>query len=299
MKLPAFLKSAPAVGSWREIDGMKITAAAPLLALALVGCSGEASDTPADASDQVAVAEPSEAASGESKPDCSSLPRPDSKPDNDLIGIDLGMSADDALRISQCSKEGYEVTIEEDRSVTLPDGSHPRGMIELRKPNDRVNIFVMGLPNQETVYGLVREKKFAAGEEPTLEQMRADLVGKYGPLTDIDKFTRNPYKLAQSFTPDGQPIPDNEIGDVRCVFYFGQNNNLGQIFEPCGFTKKIEVKARYGNEALSGGFNIWLGDQNKVFTEARRVVSAVGAMHQQRRDAAVEKAASSDRTPEL
>lgn len=282
-----------------------ITAAASLLALALAGCSsGDSAPTTEDA---VAALE---GGSGETiadagsendaaKPDCSSLPRPDSKSDNDLIGIDLGMSADDALRIGQCSKEGYEVTVEDDTSVTLPDGSHPRGMIELRKPNDRVNIFVMGLPGRETVYGLVREKKFAEGEEPTLDQMRADLVGKYGQMAEINEYANNPYELAQSFTPDGQPIPGNEIGNVRCTFYFGQNNNLGQIFEPCGFTKKIDVKARYGNEKLSGGFSVWIGDQNRVFTEARQVVAAVEAMHQQRRDAAVDKAASSNRTPDL
>jgi hypothetical protein len=230
------------------------------------------------------------------KPDCSSLPRPDAKTDNDLIGIDMGMSADDALRIGQCSKEGYEVAVEDDKSVTLPDGSHGRGMIELRKPNDRVNIFVMGLPGKETVYGLVREKKFAEGEEPTLDQMRADLVGKYGQMVEIN----NPYELAQAFTPSGQPIAGNDLGGGwNCASVFGQNNNLGQLNERCGFTKKISVKARYGNEALSGGFSVWIGDQNKMFTLARQVVAAVGAMHQQRRDAAVEKAASSDRTPDL
>ena len=178
------------------------------------------------------------------KVNCSSLPSPDSKPDNDLIGIDLGMSADDALRIGQCSKEGYEVTVEEDKSVTLPDGSHGRGMIELRKPNDRVNIFVMGLPGQETVYGLVREKKFKAGEEPTLERMRADLVEKYGAMVPTSSVANSPYELAQSFASDGKPIPGNDIGGGwNCASVFGQNNNLGQLNERCGFTKKISVKA--------------------------------------------------------
>ena len=281
------------------------TFTASLLALALAGCSGDAAPATEDAAAAL------EGGSGEAitdaesenetaKPDCSSLPRPDAKPDNDLIEIDLGMSADDALRIGQCSKEGYESTVTEDTSVTLPDGSHPRGMIELRKPNDRVNIFVMGLPGKETVYGLVREKKFAEGEEPTLEKMRADLVGKYGQMAEINEYANNPYELAQSFAPDGQPIAGNDLGGGwNCASVFGQNNNLGQINERCGFTKKISVKARYGNEALSGGFSVWIGDQNRVFTEARRVVAAVEAMHQQRRDAAVDKAASSDRTPDL
>lgn len=241
------------------------------------------------------------------KPDCSSLPRPDAKPDNDLIGIDLGMSFDDAMRIGECSKEGYKVTVEEDQSVTLPDGSHPRGTIDLRNDLDRVTVITVGLPGQEKVVALTRTKKFADGAEPTVEQMRADLNKKYGPLQKVGSgvsasnagMILGDNVLAQTFAPDGQPLPNNKVGDHGCADYFGQNDGLVNLDPRCGFTKKMGVAPKYGNDALAGGFGIWIADQHAFIMEARRIVATVQAMHQQRRSDDAKKAASSDRTPDL
>lgn len=281
----------------------------------LAACSGGTSSEPTT-EDAVAALEGSSRSpaadatsdSEEAKPDCSSLPRPDDKPDNDLIGIDLGMSFDDAMRIGQCNKEGYKVTVEDDKSVTLPDGSHPRGIIDFRKDDlDRVTVVTMGLPGQEKVVALTRTKKFADGAEPTVEQMRADLTQKYGPLQVTGSgvsagkagMILGDNVLAQTFAPDGQPLPGNKVGDHGCANYFGQNDGLVQLDERCGFTKKVGVAPKYGNDALAGGFGIWIANQHALVMEARRVVATVQAMHQQRRNDEAKEAASSDRTPDL
>lgn len=238
------------------------------------------------------------------KPDCSNLPKSDNKPDNDIIGIDIGMSADDVLKLARCTKAEYTVEVIEDNSVTLPDGTHPRGGIEMRNENegDRINVYVVGVPDKERVIGIVREKAFAAGQEPTIEQMRATLTEKYGSVTTGVAFGTQEgsrgNRMAQAFAPDGTPLPGNMVGDWDCTDPFGQNNNLGQMAEACGFTKKVVI-ATAATPGLASRFGVWIGDQHEFFVAARRTVAAIEAMHRQKEEAARQDAAASDRTPDL
>jgi hypothetical protein len=229
--------------------------------------------------------------------DCASAPRPDARADNDIMNIDLGMSADDAIKIAKCNKEGFAVAVETGK---LGDGSTPRSLVKMTNGDDLVNIFLIGVTNQEKVFGLVRVKKFADGEEPTVEQMRASLSQKYGPL--IATWTAGEDDLnerAQAFSSEGQPLPSNELGDTRCAYYFGQNNDLGQLNAACGLTKKISVKPKYGNDALAGGFSVWLGNQNAIVLAAREVLLSVQKAQQQKLASERQKAEASDHLPSL
>lgn len=280
--------------------------AASMLAIALAGCSGgkpTASDQSANMAETAPVASASPASSEPEKPDCSNLPKGDDKPDNDIAGIDMGMNADDALRIAKCNAEGFRVEVKEDDSVTLPDGSHPRGSIVMEKDNDRIDAFLVGVPGQEKVVALMRGKAFPDGEEPTMDQMRADIAQKYNPVSpQVIGTTRYGDTLVLALTPDGQRLPDDKVSD--CTFTFGQTvgvnrNALGQLKEQCGVTKKIELRPKGSNRALVGAFSIWIGDQNGVFKAARATGAAVQAMHAEKRDAEAKKAASESRTPNL
>lgn len=280
----------------------RFTISAAIAALALAGCSATKDDAANTTDAPAEVASDDTESSQEPKQDCANLPRPDDKPDNDIIGIDMGMSADDVLKIARCSKEGYAVQINDDRTVTLPDGSHPRGGIEMKKEDDQgrlkdqVVAFLVGLPGQERVIGLVRQKGFSVGEQPTIEQVRASLIEKYGP---VQKILSIGDQYAQAFAPDGKLLPENMVGGWDCSYHFGKDSNLGKVNESCGFTKKFWISPSTENPALSGGFFVWLGNQNQFFVEARHVVAAVRQMQQQAQEAERQKAESSDRVPDL
>lgn len=270
-------------------------------ALILAGCSAGTGASPDGENQSVAASSDNPLVPKIPILDCIGQARPDDRQDNDIVGIDLGMSADDALKIAKCNKEGFAVNVADDTSVTLPDGSHPRGGITLQKSDDRIDVFLAGLPGKEKVFALMRGKKFPEGAEPTMDQMRADLVKKYAPIApDESTMTPDIDTQVQALTPDGQQISGSQLSS--CTFTFGQNmghNSLGQLHEECGFTKKFQMSAKSGNDALVREFSIWIGNQNEFFVEARRTIAAIQAMEARRREAERQKADSSNRVPEL
>lgn len=290
---------------------MRKSLSAAAVALLLTGCSGgtnagaqTSSNQQAGTAEAVPADPPVAAASGgPEKPDCSSVPQSDSRSDNDIAGIDIGMSADDALRIAKCNKEGFEVEVSDDDTVTLPDGSHPRGGIRMKKDNDQIDLFLVGAPGREKVYGLMRGTIFPEGQEPTMEQMRAGLVQKYSPLrAQVIGDSRYENTQVLALTPDGQRLPDDKASD--CTFTFGQRlakgrNSLAQLKEECGFTKKFDLLSKSGNDSLVGEFSLWIADQNGFFKQAREEVAEIRAIQADAQEAERQKAASSNRTPNL
>jgi hypothetical protein len=286
-----------------DILRLQSSVAFGLLAAALAGCSSK-SEVTSNQSDQPAVAVAAATPAPSPAPDapnCTSLPQPDSKSDNDIADIDLGMSADDALRVAKCSKEGFAVRPIDNEAITMPDGSRPRSVFEMKKGNDLVNVFMFGPPGQEKVYGIARVTNFAGGQEPTVEQLRAKLMEKYGPLTQawgVGSF-ESPNELAQVLSPEGQPLKDNRVGLFDCAQYFGQNDILGTVDGRCGLTKKVVLRTKDGNEALASGFSVWVGDQSGAIEGMKRTAQVIQAAREQQLKAERDKAAASNRVPTL
>ena len=284
------------------VGGTGIAAIALALSACGGGASGNAQGSPANEAATASPA-PSGAVPEAVRKDCANLPQADAKTDNDILGIDLGMRADDAIKIAKCNKEGFTVSVVDDTSVPVPDGSHPRGKIVMDKDGDEIDAFLVGVPGQEKVYALMRGKTFADGTEPTMDQMRATITQKYSPLAQqVVSGTSYPNTLVLALSPDGQRLADDKAKD--CTFTFGQTltttrNALGQLTEQCGFTKKIELRPKESNGAVVGGFVMWISDQNAFFAQARQEVAGIRAMQVNASEAERQKAASSNRAPTL
>lgn len=279
---------------------------AAVSALALASCSGtDSNDTSnGDTIDQSSGADAAEDAP--SALSCLRLPTRDARKDNDIMNIDLGMSADDALKIAQCNDEGLAVNVSDEGAPALPDGSKPRVQISLQKEDDLVNVFLMGMPGEEKVYGLVRVKTFAEGTEPTVAQMRTQLLDKYGPLVpdrtfgaDYRRNAENLNEQAQALSPDGQPLFKDIYSKRDCAEYFGQNDSLAQLSGDCGFTKKMEIRPKYGNDGLASGFSVWIGDQRAIMMAMQSLGQKLRALQSEEREAERQEAESSDRLPDL
>lgn len=141
------------------------------------------SNVPPDSSRRVDAANLPPGTAATENIDCTSLAAPSGA---DVLGVSVGMRADDAYRIVACSNRAMKVWYGPGSLYTpaMPDGTEPHGSITGQAPGEAVEVLLVGAPGQETVAYVRRQIYFPSDEWPQVATLRQQLLDKYGSLTD-------------------------------------------------------------------------------------------------------------------
>ncbi len=245
-------------------------ALAALLSLALAGCGGGNGSGNDDLSgtsggDELAMMKDRARQQGTQSPapqergtadaegiDCT-LPSPNGP---DVVGVTIGMRAEDAYKAIACSNRAMRVAYPGGgiEVPAMPDGSRPRGMIVGRAYGDKVEVLLAGMPGQETVAFVRRDVTFQQGQQPTMAALQQQLRGKYGELTEgAGSGSRGSYVASRArelFRPTtgvwGPCAPPTHGGMV--------------IYAHCGSSVAVHVDANPDNRQLAIHLIVALAD---------------------------------------
>ncbi|HYD12305.1 MAG TPA: hypothetical protein VEC11_05615 [Allosphingosinicella sp.] len=240
---------------------------------------------------------------GSAARDCSRVARADQNPQNDILGVDLGMSADDAHRVLSCAEGNYTVEFTSGGFSTArtANGPAPRGLLRASRGDDeQVLVYLAGMPGQERVVGLARRVRFPTGSEPATDQLTQSIRAKYGALSP--RTTAPGYQiLAAAFSPEGQQLaPDSfELSSCTGPQLDGAHGGINQISEGCGMTVLFHTSPARSNPNLVGEFKLRVIDQRAAVTALNAIESNARRMQEQQQELDTERARSENRTPEL
>lgn len=172
---------------------------------------------------------------------CSGLAAPNGP---DVVGVSIGMSAEDAYRAIACSNRSLRVTYSDQGGFQLPplpDGRRPRKSIHGENNQERIDVALVGMPGAERVVTIRRTVAFAQGQEPALNTLIAQLQQKYGALTH----NPNQYGAWSGHAlrgPDNQPIPTGSLLESRCAVSVGMNAGQPDLLGDCGLSVAVHIE---------------------------------------------------------
>ncbi len=114
--------------------------------------------------------------------DCPSKKVDSTSAKNEITGVQIGMTAQQAYEAVACADPDYKVRYSDFgfELPAIPDGSEPKRGIYAEKGLENISIFLMGLPGKERVIGISRYVEFPQGKEPTIKNLVESLTKKYG-----------------------------------------------------------------------------------------------------------------------
>ena len=178
---------------------------------------------------------------------------------NDVVGVTVGMSADDAYRLIACSNRALRVSFSDRGGFgpqVLPDGRRMRKSITAVAGGERIQALLVGLPGQERVVAITRELPFASGEAPLVTALVAQLQGKYGALrhdpNQYGQWSGNAIRGA-----DGQPLPEGSLSGAGCSLSAGLG---GSLRGDCGLSVAVDIQISRENPNLADRLKVSLID---------------------------------------
>ncbi len=170
----------------------------PMLALTACGASGDqqsAAASPDDLMNGAVSSEPAQAARSRGTADleeidCGSVEGQRGE-EPDVVGVTIGMSAEQAYAKIACSNRALRVQYSEQgsRLPPMPGGQRPRTAITAERDGETLEAALVGLPGQERVVSIRREIRFPDGQQPQVAELEQQLRAKYGSL-EIDPLYR-------------------------------------------------------------------------------------------------------------
>ncbi|MBN8813451.1 MULTISPECIES: hypothetical protein [unclassified Sphingomonas] len=184
--------------------------------------------------------------------DCRSLAAPSGA---DVVGVSLGMRAEDAYKAVACSNRALRVTYDAGgfQVPAMPDGSRPRTMVLGQRSGEKIEVSLAGLPGQETVVAIRREVTYGQGQEPQMAALAQQLRGKYGELTAAEGFGAGNYHATLIREQPRQP------GEIRNPCEPPTHGPM-EIYPYCGPSVAVHVDANPSNPQLAAHLIVSLSD---------------------------------------
>jgi hypothetical protein len=232
---------------------MRALASTLVLALAACGGSGNSSIDVANgaSADRSASSSRGEGGTADAESiNCNGIPAPDGL---DVVGVSMGMSADDAHRAIACSNRALRVSFTDRGGFGLPplaDGQRPRTAIIGESGQERITVGLIGLPGQERVVTIRRTLNFARGQEPAVAAMISELQQKYGGLEhNPDQYGAWSGRALRDAS--NQPLisvgPSGTLLASQCEMGVLQGNLIGE----CGLSIAVDIDFSRENQQLA------------------------------------------------
>lgn len=210
----------------------------------------------------------------------------------DVVGVTIGMSADDAYRAIACSNRALRVTVSERGGFgppALPDGRRLRNSIVGEAEGERIEAALSGLPGAERVVTIRRSVTFAPGQEPARDALIQQLQGKYGTLThDSREYGR--WSGTTIRAPNGQPVPPNTLLQSRCALSVGMLAGPPDLQGDCGHAVAVRIEESGNNPELAARLIVSMNDGAYGMRQVEAVRAQANATAQGQRAQEVEQA---------
>ncbi len=189
----------------------------------------------------------------QSTPAC---PTPSPAPGLDIVGIHVGMSADEAFQRVVCAAPNLQIAYRSYSSnpydyVSRPYPADTRDFIETRVSNgvapDSFRVQLAGRPGQEQVVAILREMNFAPGTEPTIATLEAELRRKYGLVNGLPPEQR----LRYGFAATGLVGADGRASAGQIEYRCTARDTSGPPRLDCPYFVIAEVRPRPDNPELA------------------------------------------------
>lgn len=231
--------------------------------------------------------------------------RPAGAPIDDVVGVRPGMSWNEAANFVTCDKpllvvtetsmrgydintygqhvrQGFDAKFAEPRVVKTSDQvvkdiqneAMRRGANSYVAPllPGQVRYFVsfMGLPGQEQVISVSREEYFADGKLPTVDGVKAALIGKYGEPSQ-DEVVQDGYtRMLWQYDPAGARIAPNSQGRSTCMINVVSPDAATSLSPDCGVTVGAFIKWAKDNAGLAHSLAVTSQNGREGYTALTR-----------------------------
>lgn len=219
---------------------------------------------------------------------------------SNVVGVTIGMSADDAYRAIACSNRALRVSFSDRGGFgpqALADGRTMRKSILGERDGERIVVALLGLPGQERVVTIRRTLEFASGQEPAVASMIAELEQKYGALAhnpaEYGRWTGHSLRDANN-----RPLaPVGSLLGTRCALSVGMQAGEPDLQGDCGLSVSARIEFTPRNEQLASRLVVSMNDGAFGMRQFEAVHAAAQAAAQGQQSREVE--AAEGRTPTL
>jgi len=216
----------------------------------------------------------------------------------DMIGVTVGMPADQAFAKIACSNPALTVEFSTSGGFRVPPppgGGQMRTAIVARSSNETIRASLVGMPGQERVVTISRRVSYRSGEEPAVDSFQQQAQTKYGPmLQDYGTGARN-IAMGHVRRPDGRPIAGNEeSADYgRCLPVSASPS----ILSDCGPAIRFVISPKQSNRQLVSEVEAVMTDGAVGMRLIDEYTAVAGGAQRQRQQQEIDQART--RTPNL
>jgi len=261
--------------------------------------------------------------------------RAEKAPVDDVLGVRPGMTYEEAMNLALCAHPLLVATPAGGRGFNLkvPQGTTLRQGFAVREAEPRVVktskqimkemqdetiarsgnavrenlkpgqtrwfVGTMGLPGQERVLSVAREERYATDQSPTVDNLTAALLQKYGKPTRNQRGTSGqlPF-VVWAYDPLGRPITETSPLYNKCT---GSSDPDGGVHlsPDCGLVVQAMLVPHRTNPELVERLQVGAVDQAGGYRLITATEQAFGQAEQQRRAQEVERAAKNTKAPKL
>jgi hypothetical protein len=257
------------------------------------------------------------------------------EPVDDVLGVRPGLSYEEALNAVLCTHEllvatppnnrGFDLKAPEARSVrqgfaaafaephvvktsrqimqemqieTLArSGNAVRE--DLKPGQAKWFVTTMGPPGQERVLSVAREERFAADDNPTIENVLAALLKKYGPATRMPVVSATQLPIVRwAYDPQGKPVAEGSPLFNKCTGTSDPNGGVN-VAPDCGLVVQALLIPQKTNPQLVDRMQVGVVNQSSGYRMIMATEAALAQTDQQRRAKEVEKSAKNTKAPAL
>ena len=254
--------------------------------LAACNSGGDSADSNEIANDGNAVSDGPAASgniagAGTPAPQASCPPAASSAKGPDVLGVRLGMSAEEAFSALACANPAFDIEYRTENVSQLPpmpDGSLPRTAVVASAGDDVATAYLMGPTGREKAIVLMHDIAFAPEQAPSVQDMVASLREKYGAAEDVGG-TGSAIVRSLAHAPGGAAFRADGSDFKRCSRVLGWNSEGQFITEGgCGLTINYRIDRRADNPNLAQKLYVIVADQEASINatlQARRDIETM------------------------
>ncbi len=259
--------------------------------------------------------------------------RAGSAPVDDIMGVRPGMTYEEAANLVLCSNGLLVVNADNSRGFQIQTfGQTVRQGFEARYAKPRVNktsrqimeemqdnamgrsgnrvvqdlapgelkwyITTMGMPGDERVIDVAREEWFVAGKNPTVANVEAAFIEKYGMPTRSGPFNDGGKVLTWVFDPAGALVPDGSPLSRQCQRNPDPDSGV-QLSPDCGLVIAASVTPLRDNPAVAESMQVAVLDQGHGYQLLTATETGLQQMEKARQATQAKDASKNGAMPKL
>jgi hypothetical protein len=245
----------------------KLAALAPLLLV--VGCGDRGEETAkADAAPKaVAAAGQTAAGAAPAAVNCSKVKpqsAPAGSPVDDVLGVRLGMSLQDARQVLGCANPVYVFSETEGQWNRGDKPVMRRVMLVGDGGLDDVAVDFAGPKGAERAVRFMRVVEYAEGKEQPQALIRDTIEKKYGAFDALNSYNSNVQAGAAVYSLDGQRLGSTNSDYSQCVNNAGDGISGNVTLSNCGLVVKYKLESPASDRELARRFSVVVFDAMKA-----------------------------------